>query len=490
MQTPTPEQAAIINFACNSNQSMLINALAGSAKTTTLCMIAQALPIQPILSLAFNKKIAEEMASRLSGHVTCKTMNAIGHGIWAKTCVSRLSINPRKSYELLKANVEALSKAERAEAYETFSETLKAIAQAKREGYLPKTSLHHAKGHESFWAGFDEAPSGLQRTLIDKTLSDSITAAYNGQLDFDDQLYMPTLFGGSFPRFPLVLVDEAQDLSPINHAMLRKLVVDRFIGVGDPWQSIYGFRGAVQGGMGTLAREFSCKEFTLSVSFRCPQAIVEAARIRVPHMKWNTGGGHVQTLDRLGIEDIPDGAAFICRCNAPLFNLALKLLVSGRGASLVGTDLGPALIRTLKKLGPETLSKKEVYHAISAWEAERLLKAKDKSAISDIAECLRVFAEFGQTLGTAITYAEHIFKSQGTIQLLSGHKAKGLEWDTVYHLDPWRIPSPYAETPEEIAQELNLSYVITTRAKHSLFFIDLQNIEASSAPNLRASSTH
>src|SRR5437868_5787027 len=98
--TPTPEQQVIIDFACNSTQSMLINALAGSAKTSTLVMIANALPIQPVLCLAFNKKIAEEMTERLPGHVTSRTMNAIGHRIWQTTCAKRITINPRKNYEL------------------------------------------------------------------------------------------------------------------------------------------------------------------------------------------------------------------------------------------------------------------------------------------------------------------------------------------------------------------------------------------------------
>lgn len=478
--TPTPEQRAIIDFALSSTQSILINALAGSAKTTTLVLLAQALPIQPILSLAFNKKIAEEMAERLPGHVTCRTMNSIGHRIWGTTCASRLSLNPRKNYELLKANVDGLGKGQRKEAYETFSEDLKIIQQAKRDGYIPNGRFQHARplsSYEEFWQDLDEPASSLSRRLIDKTLSDSITQAYAGVLDFDDQLYMPTLFGGTFPRFPLVLVDEAQDLSPINHAMLYKLVTARFIGVGDPWQSIYGFRGAVQGGMGELCKKFACKEFPLSISFRCPKAIVLKARSRVPHMQWSKEGGYVEKLRKLSIPDIPEGSAIICRSNAPLFHLAIRLLSAGRGASLVGTDLGPSLVRTLRKLGPEGLTKEETLHAIAEWEAERLSKAKNKAAVGDKADCLRVFAEFGQTLGGAIAYCEHIFREEGTIQLLSGHKAKGLEWDVVYHLDPWRIPSPYAESREELEQERNISYVITTRAREALYFVDLEDIQ-------------
>jgi superfamily I DNA/RNA helicase len=83
-----------------------------------------------------------------------------------------------------------------------------------------------------------------------------------------------------------------------------------------------------------------------------------------------------------------------------------------------------------------------------------------------------VFASFGDTLGATIAYADDLFKRQGPIQLLSGHKAKGLEWGTVYHLDPWRIPSTYAESAEEVEQELNVRYVIETRAKERLYLVD------------------
>ena len=77
----------------------------------------------------------------------------------------------------------------------------------------------------------------------------------------------------------------------------------------------------------------------------------------------------------------------------------------------------------------------------------------------------RVFAGFGPTLGAAIAYCETLFKAQGPIQLLSGHKAKGLEWDTVYHLDPHRIPSPWSKEGEALEQEKNVRYVIETQSK-------------------------
>jgi superfamily I DNA/RNA helicase len=254
MITPTVEQAAIVEAAKLTKDSILISALAGAAKTSTLELICQNLPVQPILCLAFNRRIAEEMKTRLPGHVTVKTMNALGHGIWAAATAKRLVVNTRKSYELLKGKVDALPRPQRLEAYDTFSETLKFIQQAKVSGYIPESSFNHKRlvSREAFYASTEDEVTTEQTFLIDSVLTDSIRLAYEGQIDFDDQIYMPTLFGGTFPRFPLVMVDEAQDLSALNHAMLQKLVTSRLIAVGDPYQSIYAFRGAVQSGMESL----------------------------------------------------------------------------------------------------------------------------------------------------------------------------------------------------------------------------------------------
>lgn len=502
--TPTREQQDIIDAAKTTEQSLLINALAGAAKTSTLVMIAQALPSStPILSLAFNKKIAVEMEKRLPSNVKSQTLNSLGHGIWATATGKRLVLNTKKNFELLKAAIDDLPRNARPDRDE-FSATLKAIGTAKTQGYVPEGKYPHAARLISQSDFFDSLEDEVAPGLVEACLHKSIQLAYAGTIDFDDQIYMPALFGGTFPRFPLVLVDEAQDLSPLNHQMLRRLVTKRLIAVGDPWQSIYAFRGADSAGMSTLKREFKMREMNLSISFRCPRAVVELARERAPKMQWAPQAvmGSVVYKDQWNVQEIENvvgqpsiqsprqeidsasGAettagsiAIICRNNAPLFKLALELLKAGRGCQLVGSDLGPGLLRLLRKLGPESMAVDQVLAAITQWESARLSKGKSKAATRDRADCLRVFASFGGTLGAAIAYAEHIFKASGPIQLLSGHKAKGLEWDTVIHLDSWRIPSPYAETEEEIEQEKNLSYVITTRAKKTLIFADLSKFQ-------------
>lgn len=479
---PTLEQKLIVEAAKSSDKSILISALAGAAKTSTLELVAQAMPSIPTLSLAFNKRIAEEMARRLPSHVSARTMNSVGHHVWSQTIGKKqLMVDTKKSYTLLKEEVEGLRGSEKREAYEVFGDLLRMIGAAKLNGYLPGGRYGHIDAlidPDTFFLSFEEEPYDWMIAMLDRVLIRSIKASYDGLIDFDDQVYMPTLFGGTFPKFPLVLIDEAQDLSPLNHAMLDKLVVKRLIAVGDERQSIYAFRGADVYSMPRLRERFHMEHMKLSTSFRCPRSVVRFVRKHAPHMQWPDWAieGEVVTLTGWEASAIPDSAAIICRNNAPLFKCALSLIKAGRGVRLVGTDLGPQLIKTLKKLGDESMSQKQTLNAIEEWERERLKKSRSKAATTDKAECLKVFASFGETLGAAIAYAEHLFATSGPIQLLSGHKAKGLEWDIVYFLDPWRVPLPWATTKEELSQEDNISYVICTRAKKALYLVDLEGL--------------
>lgn len=481
----TEEQTEIIDFAlANPRTNILINALAGAAKTSTLRFLCKYLPIDPTISLAFNKRIADEMAKVLPGHVRCATMNSVGHRVWGAAVGKRLVVETRKNYNLVKERIDKLPQRDRSAAYDLFGDITKTISKAKLSGYVPSgiTGLPGKSllTEDEFFGGLEEQPDEWFIMLVNDCLRNGITQAYGGLIDFDDQIYMPTLFGGAFPQHVRVMGDEAQDFSPLNHEMLKKLVgpSTQLMAVGDPWQSIYAFRGADTASMGKLREHFKMHEMTLSVSFRCPIAVVKNAHRRVPHMKWPTWAkeGRVAPLPEWDASSIKDSAAIICRNNAPLMTAALHLLRAGRGVQVVGTDLGPQLVKALKKLSNDhSITQEQVYDAIDRWEQSKLSKARDAGTISDKADCLRVFAKFGGTLGGAIAYCETIFANKGPIQLLSGHKAKGLEWDTVYHLDPQRIPSPWAKEGEALEQELNVRYVIETRAKDSLYFIRMED---------------
>ena len=205
---------------------------------------------------------------------------------------------------------------------------------------------------------------------------------------------------------------------------------------------------------------------TLSVSFRCPKAIVENARWRVPEFKWIKDGGHVEVLEKLAYADIPDHATVLCRNNAPLFKLAIRLLIEGRSVSVAGTELGPRIVGIVKKFGEDSMSLPSLLSAINDWKEEKI--ANGSKIAEDMAACMKVFAEAGKSLSGAIGYAEHLFAQEGSIRFSTGHKAKGLEFDHVIHIDPWLLK------PTE--QDKNLYYVIQTRSQNRYYEVDSVNI--------------
>jgi superfamily I DNA/RNA helicase len=480
MLVPTPEQAAIIEAARTTRDNLLINALAGAAKTTTLQLVCEKVTGIPILSLAFNKRIADEMKKRLPSHVQARTMNSLGHEVWGRATGKHLVVDASKMYAILKGVIDDLPKSRQREARQSLGDTLSFLRRAKRDGYVPGRCRNLGSpplsSVDEWLDQLDDTPEDYQLELIDAALERSITAAYAGGIDYDDQVYCPVIFGGPWPRYPLVCIDEAQDLSPLNHLMLQRLVNQRLIAVGDPYQSIYAFRGAVSHGMAALRQQYAMRELSLSVTFRVPRLGVERARSRVPHFQWHEGAddGHIEQLDSWDASSIPDGSAIICRNNAPLFSAALKLLSQGRPIKLVGMDIGPGLVRILRKLAPPEATAAQVSAALDLWTQRELRRARREETVVEKAECLRVLTADHSTLGDAIYHAEALFRKDGHIQLLSIHKAKGLEWDTVFHLDPWRIPSRFAKTgTEQYEQELNCRYVCETRFKHALYLMDL-----------------
>lgn len=469
--TPTEEQRSIIAAARETEDNLLVSALAGAAKTSTLVLLAEALPELEILCLAFNKKIATEMQERLPPNCKAMTLNALGHRTWADATGKRLRIEADKTYKLMSAVIEEQTRSDARELYENMAELMRLVGFGKACGYIPTGSYDRAKrlmDDEDFFPHIEQKLSHLEQAVIREVTLRSLKLAFDGTCDFDDQILMPTVFHGAFPRYKLTLVDEAQDLSALNHATLRKMVgTRRLIAVGDANQAIYGFRGAHEDSMAKLRESFSMREKTLSISFRCPQEVVKHVQWRAPHMRWPDWAkpGSVITLDSWSANDLAEDGVIICRNNAPLFGTAIRLLKNGRTAELDGKDVVKSLTKVMRKFGGSDLPQQRVLDAVDVWEEAECGKNKPSAhaRIRDRAECMRIFARQGKTLGDALSYAQHLMQMHSPLKLMTGHKAKGLEFHNVYFLDEHLV--------SDEQQDPNLRYVICTRSQENLTYI-------------------
>lgn len=466
--TPTPEQSAILDLVQSTTTNLMIRSFAGTGKTTMVEMIEKVVK-PPMLYLVFAKKNQIEAEAKLLSTTTVRTFNGLGHRIWA-AAVGNVTLAKTKTQDLLRELISASPKNTQTELWEVYHEVVAGVRMAKALGYVPEGKFANAKrlcSRDELADKLEEHPDDLVLDLIDAVLLSSIRAAYAGSIDFDDQVYMPALFGGTYPNYPLVAVDEYQDLNPVNHAMLSKLGRNRVIGVGDECQNIYGFRGAKSSGMAEAIYALAMATAELSISFRCPEAIVREARWRVPQFKASKPGGFVGHLEGISADDFAEDGAIICRNNAPLLRLAFKLLSEGRSVSIAGSDVGPKLVGTMRKLGSGDTRRSQVLDLIETWRAEKL--ERGSTSAGDLADCMLIFARKADTLGEAIRFAEALFAQRGSLQLLTGHKAKGLEFPTVYFLDE------HLCRPNQ--QDQNLRYVVITRASERLFYIDSDKIK-------------
>ncbi|MDE7261881.1 MAG: ATP-dependent helicase [Oscillospiraceae bacterium] len=108
------------------------------------------------------------------------------------------------------------------------------------------------------------------------------------QMDYDDQMVFTYRIFRQYPdilayfqrRWPYLCVDEAQDTSRIQHAILRLLASssNNIFMVGDEDQSIYGFRAAWPQALLEFEQVFSgAKVLKLETNYRSTRAIVEKA---------------------------------------------------------------------------------------------------------------------------------------------------------------------------------------------------------------------
>lgn len=523
--TPTPEQLACVE-AAKGTSSIMVDALAGCSKTTTTVLMAQHVRV-PALELVFNKRNAVEMTPKMPGNFKVQTMNGLGFGAWMRSQpqVNKWDVDGRKLGKI----VSQVAKDRKVDlTSDQWESARKLVEQAMMAGIVPGNQGDFLLEDDlrNWWDLADamfilREDFDLFHEIAQESLRTSITLARQGQISFDDQVYCPTVLGGKFPQYPFIGTDESQDLNLMNHQMIRKtLRADgRLLVVGDPKQSIYQFRGACQDSMEKmlgLRPSASWQRLPLATTFRCPKVVVARQQAHAPGFTaYHTnleGSFHRLPAYQRDHDDselldqywsfadlealLPPGGdmAVLCRNNGPLMALAFKLLREGVGVVMLGRDIGKGLIALSRKLCPEDLEPRDTCSGlIEDWKESECSLARANGheekvgGITDRAECLQAaLANAGVTDAGGMRRALHALFSRdnGRVTIGSIHRAKGMEWSLVCHLDPWRIPSKYAREAanrgdlRQMEQEKNLLYVCETRTKNVLVNCNLEEFHA------------
>lgn len=463
-------QEAIFEKVQEQSQDLLIQAVAGSGKTTT---IIEAMKYAPGDSrfLAFNKAIADDIRRRASGGEV-KTLNALGHAQVLANC-PEAKLNARKNLEILK-------------------KIMGDSQEFKDDGYTLSRVLGLGKNCAF---GLEEPPETqdfidlIEAYAFDipfEKLSSYATICREGfeqsrlkedEFDFDDQLWLPVVNHWDFPPVDNVFVDECQDLSPIQHEMLKMMAKkSRIVAVGDRHQAIYGFRGASHNSMDELKELFSMKELPLSISYRCSQSVVLAAQEFCKEIQWREGApeGLIEWKDH-DPRQAKDYARWmvLSRTNAPLFREILRCIREQEPCRVMSNfiDSFQSFIRGFK-----ATYTKDCVAKLDRWferEKEACL-AKGKigklAGLYDKYETVKLLCSEFKLVADMVAMVKALGESTRGPIFATIHKAKGLEHKHVYILRPDLLGGFGELTAEQRVQEDNLHYVAITRAKETLTY--------------------
>jgi DNA helicase-2/ATP-dependent DNA helicase PcrA len=494
---PSAQQQALFDWVSDGTGSAIVEAVAGAGKTTSVVKALSRMEGSVTL-LAYNKKMALELQERTSDmpNVKASTFHGIGFSAlrYAFGKQHQLKLDGNKCKDILTALL-----AERQEEHlkDLTQCVLGLVGMAKQRGLGALSPLaDEASWYDmaSHFALDDSLPEERPQALpICIRLAIEVLRRSNdvlGIIDYDDMVYLPLQRRLRLFQSDWVIVDEAQDTNPTRRALAQRMLKagGRLVAVGDPHQAIYGFTGTDNDSLEQIARTFDCIRLPLTVSYRCPRAVVAVARHFVGHIEAHESApeGEVLSYDYADLlQHVRPGDAILCRYNKYLVSTAFYLIRQGVPAKIEGRNIGHGLAKLAGRWKRVTTlngleSKLEEYETRECAKAVAKDDARREEEVKDLVDTLRVVIERARELGYSTVselqdmvvglFADDA-SSPRVVTLCSGHRSKGLEWERVHILGLQEVQPGRTSRAWQALQEINLQYVEVTRAKSVLHLV-------------------
>lgn len=379
--TPTAEQEKIYNFIKYDSNHGIIDAVAGSGKTTTIIeSIGFVDKDKSLLFCAFNKSIRDEIHNRISekgyDNIVVKNLHQLGFDILksnseidynvdinkfdkiiSNSIKSDLEYELKKYLKLYGVNIEPKDSFEESILKNNINSFKNKLTDSvnKIRLTLTKDSFQEFKEMIIHFGIIDVSKTGVE--ILDKVIDiilkctlqvleiGNLKAKKINSIDLTDMLYLPKYFE-LYPKktYDILFVDECQDLSKAQLAIALKYVRKngRVIAVGDPYQSIYGFTGADIESFSRFERLLkNHNKLSLSFCFRCPNNVIEYAQnFREDIKPFTEKEGIIEKIDFHQVTNLANNSdLIISRTKAPLTSLLFVLLESNKKVNIHQDDI-------------------------------------------------------------------------------------------------------------------------------------------------------
>jgi hypothetical protein len=476
------EQLDIFEAIVTSDRHIMIGAVAGSGKTTSIVGVVAKINLWEkqlgtelkVGVRTFNSHIADELNTKLPSKVKATTAHALGLSVMIGWYGTPFKINEHKYKSIVK---EVIGKAtDSVNAYVGAVVGMTQLTLTERNQSAMTAMIDH------FDLKCDEDVSQLPLfDWVDQILDRGIAEAENLNLDFADCLWLPNILPVKVPQKHILIIDEFQDTNAAMLGLYVKAVADggRMIVFGDERQAIMGFGGSDTEAWGRFKARFNPLELPLTTCYRCPTSHLDLARAIVPSIRPRTNAPE-------GIYDVVDPKDLVAklrprdlvisRYTAPLVKLAMELVRANKQVKIRGQDIGDNLSTIVKSAKPN-------FHTFAAdlatYQKKRLDKLDGDSAevfkdkVKAILHFWRTYRDDVADIQSFLSRLNMTFANTfdtDSIILSTVHKAKGSEAKNVYILECNKLPSLGAKGWQN-EQEINLQYVALTRAKEGLFLV-------------------
>jgi DNA helicase II / ATP-dependent DNA helicase PcrA len=493
LPTPTDYVISIGQSVMARMSNIVVNALAGSGKTTA---------IEYVVSLFQN---ADVRASTI--HSFC--MRSLQYFLKVKHGINNVEVQSDKIACIIRQilNYDTINADEKAKADAMMGPVGRLVDLARTYTFSSILPMPQDSDLQTICAKHDvELPDspelGITESEVFELVRKTLIASNRNisTIDFVDMIHLCLLLNVTYWQNDLIMVDESQDLDPMQIAVIKRASVQgQVVFVGDRHQAIYGFRGADVEAIENVIREFNAIELPLSTCWRCPTSVIAEAQKIVPQIEAapNAIEGKV---DHLNSHDdmykmAEAGDFVLCRTTAPLVDTCMQFIRSGKAATVRGRDIGQGLAILCDKIKRRRTSKgKELIDALYAYREDALAKLQHPSkeaqrqSVSDKIDTIIVLSEECDTFDQIKAKIQSIFSDaqngelKNVILCSTAHKAKGLEAERVFIIHPEKMPLP-ARQEWQRKQEQNLRYVAITRATRELYWVD--NVKVKTKPSIK-----
>ena len=484
---PSKYQKAVYTYIQRGRGNALINAVAGSGKSTTIVNALRLIDSsKQILFLAFNKSIVEELKIKIGNlnNVEIRTLHSLGCKAMMKTYKSVVDDAKYKNWLNVGIQSKFVAPTRKLEDQD-FSTWKENISKLLDLGRVNLMTTCNDLSELAFKHGICLVDNEVQIALMGISWGENET----NTIDYTDMIYLPVVKKLLMYQFDWVFIDECQDLNAAQRNLFLMCVkpTGRFVAVGDPRQAIYGFAGADVESFNLLGNIPNTVKMPLSVCYRCDADIIQLAKEIVPQIEARDNAPAGVVTRESKIEDVQDGDMILCRVSTPLVSLCMHYISKGVKAYVKGRDIGKNLINMIAKTKKTKM--KDVMELLER-ELGRIIgkvvtkthcteeEAKESEMYTTYQDKLNVIDILSEGLENAddvIDRIEAIFSDdeRNGICLSTVHKSKGLESDRVFIINPDKFYlKACMRIPWMAEQERNLVYVAYTRAKHFLGFIN------------------